>query len=269
MKARYIISAAYILAFLIIVGFLQMSFLILLLAYLVISAAIFAIYYPNVLAVAGNYLFGIGKTEKGLEVLKKAMDKKTKSPMAYLNYAIHLIRNGDADKAMQYLDIAQSLDPKIITDKNIRLTRGSCYWVMGDLDRAIEELETLRERYTYVNVHVLTTLGFLYLAKGDIENALLFTEKAIEDTPSSGAAWDNMGQIHYRTGENAKAKEAFLQAVEYKKDLADSLYYLGLIAEEEGDNEAAQSYFRRASESNITALNTVTREQITSKLQVV
>jgi tetratricopeptide (TPR) repeat protein len=130
------------------------------------------------------------------------------------------------------------------------------------VDGAIETLEKMRRTYDYVNATVLATLGFMYFIKGDIEKAEELTQKALEDNPSSHSAWDNLGQIRYKQRKIDEAKEAFAKAVSFKGNLPDSLYYLGLIAREEGDENAAADYFKQALECDITPLNTVTREQV-------
>jgi tetratricopeptide (TPR) repeat protein len=130
------------------------------------------------------------------------------------------------------------------------------------VDGAIEILERMRSTYDYVNATVLATLGYMYFLKDDLEKAEEFTQKALADSDASHSAWDNLGQIRYRQGERAQAREAFEKAVSFKGDLPDSLYYLGLIARDEGETEKARDYFNRALECEITPLNTVTREQV-------
>jgi tetratricopeptide (TPR) repeat protein len=116
--------------------------------------------------------------------------------------------------------------------------------------------------YEYVNAHVLSTLGYMLLVKGDLEGAEEYTRKSLEEDPSLSSAWDNLGQIAFKRGDKTQAKEHFLKALEYKPNLPDSLYYLALILEEEGDFIQALRRLETAKESKITALNTVTREQV-------
>jgi Tfp pilus assembly protein PilF len=120
----------------------------------------------------------------------------------------------------------------------------------------------MRKTYDYVNATVMATLGYMYFVKDDIEKAEDLTNKALEDNQSSHSAWDNLGQIRFKQGKYDEAKEAFVKAISFKGNLPDSLYYLGLIAREEGDGNAAADYFKQALECDITPLNTVTREQV-------
>ena len=199
------------------------------------------------------------------KLLRAAIERNAKSPAAHHNYAILLVREGDGETALAVLNRALTFRLKVITEKNIRLTVASCYWVMEDIDKAIETLEDMRVRYEYVNVHVLTSLGYMYFLRGETDKALEFTNLALEDAPDNGAAWDNLGQIYFSLNEAEKAKEAFETAVSHKPDLPDSNYYLGLIAENEDDGEKALEYFSKAMECGLSALNTVTKEQIEEK----
>ena len=50
--------------------------------------------------------------------------------------------------------------------------------------------------------------------------------------------------------------------------MVDSLYYMGLIARDEGDKEKAADYFTRARQCNISALNTVNIDEINAELEL-
>ncbi len=236
-------------------------------AYFVYAVILSIVFYPSLLSLMGNYSFAKGNHETARRMYDKAASKKSKSPTIYLNYGILLVREGKAAEALVQLEKAEAYNKNILTAKNIKLTKGSCYWILGEIDKAIETLEAMRKEYDYVNVHVFTTLGYMYLIKGDLAKAKEITEKAIEDNSNSGAAWDNLGQIYFKQDELTEAKKAFLRAVECNKDLVDSYYYLGMIAELENDLETAKAHYKNASKCQISALNTVTREQVESKLK--
>ena len=237
------------------------------LSYIATFAVLAFFYRRNMLAIIGNIHYITGRKEKGEKLLQKSIAMKTTSPVAHLNYAIILLKRGDWETALSLLDRAESLSPDIISQKNILMTKGSCYWIKGDVKGAIEILEDLRSRFEYVNGHVLTTLAYMYFLDGDDEKALATTQEAIADMPEWGAAWDNMGQIYYKQGKLAEAREAFEKALSYQESLVDSLYFMGQICEQEGDSEKARDYFTRAKACDISALNTVTEEQIDQKVQ--
>ena len=263
-KKRYGIIAGVILPWVIIVFILGLPFYFTFVIYLAAFLVTLVLYFPNYLAVWANFNYMRGK-ESARSLLFAAINRNSKSPAAHLNYAILLVREGDGQNALDALNKALALNPNVITEKNIRLTIGSCYWVMKDIDKAIETLEDMRKRYDYVNAHVLTSLSYMYFLKGEINTALDLTNKAIEDSPDYAAAYDNLGQIHYKLGELEDAKQAFMTALTHKSNLPDSNYYMGLIYEHENDSKKAAGYFDKAYQCKLSALNTVTKEQIEEK----
>ncbi len=232
--------------------------------YFVLSAIIFRPYYYGM---AGNTYYFVRKFDKARKYYRKAIKLNTTNVPALYNYALDLLHDGRAAEALPLLERAEKYNTKLIYEKNIPLAIGSCHWVMGNIDKAIEIMEGLEEKYSYVNVSTLTTLGYLYILKMDYEKAEEYTLRAIEDTPEHAPAWDNMGQIYYNKGDMAKAKEYFTKALEYKDNMADSLYYMGLIAKYEGNKQMSIDYFTKASQCNVSALNTVTLNEIKSQIE--
>jgi tetratricopeptide (TPR) repeat protein len=242
----------------------------LLAALLALSLLLILIFLPDSLAVAANLMYIRGEYDKAARLFGFVTKHKTISPQAHLNYAVYLIRNGRAAEAEGLLGraLALALDSQnIMTQKNARLTQASCKYALGDTDGAIDILERMRADFDYVNDRVLSTLGFMYFLKGDLEKAEAFSKDAIAENGESHPAWDNLGQIYLKRGQTAEAKEAFKKALEYKSDLPDSLYHLGLIEKSESNGEAAKEYLEKAAGCEITALNTVTRGQIEEALR--
>jgi len=234
--------------------------------YAVILIAIRFIFRASFWALRGNFFYITGRTEEARVLLKKALDKNVKSPRAYLNYAVLILRDDkDCDNALMYLERALKLRLKLIDEKNISLTIGTCHWLAGNIDKAIETIEAMRTKYDYLNPSALTTLGYLYILADNIEKAIEITNIALEDNPNYASAWDNLGQIYHKIGDNEKAKENFVKAIELKEGLADSQYFMGVIAENEGRADDAKEYFRKAALCDISHFNTVTKEQVKEK----
>ena len=231
--------------------------------YLIINAVIFNSYF---LGVVGNFYFVSGRTEKAFKYYRKAIAKKTRNVSALYAYGIEILKDdGKAEEALALLQRAEKFNAKVNMDKNIRLAISSCYWVKGDIDKAIDTLERLKRDYNYVNAHVYTTLGYFYILKEDFDKAMEYSNLAIEDQPEHSAAWDNIGQIYFRQGNFDDAKEAFIKALKFKETMVDSLYYLGCIYEKENEEDKAFECFSKAKKCNVSSLNTITKEQILEK----
>jgi len=234
--------------------------------YAAILVALRIFFRANFWAMRGNLYHITGRTDMARLLLKKATDARVKSPRPYLNYAILLLsQDRDCAAALPLLEQARELSRDIMDEKSIELTIATCHWLNGQIPRAIETLEAMRKKYDYLNPSALTTLGYLYLLAGDFDNAIDTTKSALADDPAYASAWDNMGQIYHKMEDIPAAKENFEKAISHKENLVDSLYFLGIIAESEGDDEAAKEYFRRAAVCDISEFNTVSREEVNDK----
>jgi tetratricopeptide (TPR) repeat protein len=262
---RTLILILYALTFAIFGVFLNTPLPYLLLIFLVLTLVLMSIYRVDCIAMAGNLYYGRGQMEKAAKLLRYAIGHNTQSPAAHLHYAIYRLRKGEAEEALGYIEKALGMSARPLMTKNLLLIKGSCLWVKGDIDAAIAHLEKMRSDYEYVNAQVLSTLGYLYILKGDLQTAETLSQAAIDDTPSSASAWDNLGQIRYQKNDLPRAREAFEKALEYKPDLPDSLYYMGLILAQT-DKAEAETYLKRAQACDIIPLNTVTRKQIEDAL---
>lgn len=219
------------------------------------------------LGMCGNLYYRLGQTEKAIKAYRFAIKKNTHNVPALINYSVELLKVGRAQEALDLLKKADTYNTNLYYDKTIMLTMGSCYWVLSRVDDGIEILEKLRNKYSYVNPSVYTSLGYLYILKKDYENAMDCTTKALADNPEYAPAWDNLGQIYYFQQETDKAKEAFEKAISFRATMVDSLYYLGLIAKNSGDKELAREYLERALKCNISAMNTIKKEDIEKALK--
>ena len=239
-----------------------LSFWQLLGAYALLTIGLIFIFFTNIISFMGDLNFAQGNIPQAIKFYQKAIDKNTKSPTVYLNYAVYLLQEDNATTALDLLRKARDVNTRIMVDKNILLTMSSCLWLLGDINGAIEVLEQLKSKYDYVNANVLTTLGYMYYLNENFDKALEFTNKAIEEEPNFASAWDNLGQIFFKTDEIDKAEEAFLKALSFNNSLVDSNYYLGKLYERKNEMDKANEYFLKAYDCPITTLNSVTKQEI-------
>jgi tetratricopeptide (TPR) repeat protein len=231
--------------------------------YLLVSAIVCRAY---VIGMIGNYYYFTRRQQTALKYFEKAVKLKTFHVKAMHIYAVHLLQEGQPEEALELLKREQSINTKVLYDKLIPLAMASCYWVMGDVDRAIDTIESLKKKYTYLNPDTMTTLGYFYLLKGDIQKATEITQKALEDNPRFAPALDNMGQINYSSGNYSEALEYFEKALELRPNMPESLYYSALIYKSEGNTDKARENLEKANGLFISTLSTVKKEQIEAAL---
>jgi len=239
---------------------------ILLLIYAVIFVTLYLVNRKNIWAVQGNYFYITGHYARARVLLSRAVGAGVKSPHSHLYYALLLMQEDkDAHEAFKYLNKAMEMSKTVGDERNVAITMATCHWMNGDPQAAIKTLEDIREKHEYVNTSALTSLGFLYLSIGDLDKALEISNLAVEDDGNYAAAWDNLGQIYYKMENFDKARNAFTHALSLKQTLADSNYFMGILSEKDGDEEAAKDYFRMAHISPIAFFNTITQEMADEK----
>lgn len=263
---RYMFLGYMMLAFIILVHLMQLPEWWLIPAfflYLIVSAIVCHNY---VLGMIGNMYYFFRKPDKAKEFYTIAVKRNTRNVKALYNYALDALHEGRAEEALKIFQRAEKINTKVLFEKLIPLAISSCYWVLGDIDKAISTIEDLQKKFNYINPNTLTTLAYFYLLKRDFEKAEELTNKALKDNEAYAPAWDNLGQIYFTKGDNPKAKEYFEKALEYRESMTESLYYMGLISKAEGDNEKAKEYLEKANNGYISALSTVKREDIEKEL---
>lgn len=103
----------------------------------------------------------------------------------------------------------------------------------------------------------INTLVYSYLLPArDFERAESLLEMAIElEVPTeSSNAMANLGQVYLGQGKRQEAIDVFTKALErYDNGAeAEASYFLGILALEDGDREAARGFFTRGAESSST-----------------
>jgi tetratricopeptide (TPR) repeat protein len=93
----------------------------------------------------------------------------------------------------------------------------------------------------------LRELGNLYYTASDFKNALNFYEKVVAVSPTDDDAWVAAGAASFNLGDNAKAKDAWLKAVEVNPKNPEAHYDLGFayLASATPDNEAAKAEWQK------------------------
>ncbi len=259
-------AASFLIIYYLVVEFLKQPVYMGVLALVAYIVVLILIFRATVLTFAGNVIYAGGNVEAAKLYFQKAINAKSKSARPYLNLAVLLMRDGHGEEALVLLEQAQNIKKlSILDEKSLMLSLGSCYWILGRIDEAIATLEEMRTKFDYVNAQVLSTLGYLYMVKDNIDMALELSIKATTEDPADPSGWDNLGQIYFRLDDMDKAKENFLKALELKDTLGDSLYFLGLLYEKQGNLTEAKSCFIKAKSAKITALNTVTTDEILEK----
>ena len=121
---------------------------------------------------------------------------------------------------------------------------------MKDLDLAEKRLNKAfadgGEGISYL--HLLA--GHIAHARGNVKEAEISWKKVLEIDPKNAEAWNNLGVLYRKQGDNEKALAAFQEAAELAPDRPDIPYNIGNLYKTSGDFEKAVSYYNKAIEAD-------------------
>lgn len=214
----------------------------------------------------GNPEEAYEKHMQALELYKKAYDMGHREAQLLMSYAVLLMRYDRAQEAKEYLLEAEHLKNELDEKgkKQLRINYSVCQWRLGNLDKAIELMESAAS--TGMTAMIYTTLGYYYIergrATGDFSQAIEFNNRAMEYDSDDAGILDNMGQQYFFMGEHDKAYEYFSRAYQSKATQAATLYYIACINLERLNLEKAEGFIDKCLEDgNFSALATITRQQ--------
>lgn len=119
----------------------------------------------------------------------------------------------------------------------------------GDIETALAIADGLiGEDETKADPEVLWLAGECLLEMQEAHEALHLFDAALKQDEHNPLLRHCRGLCLFELGRAAEAKALFLAVVEATDELAEPLFYLGLLAEREGDEAAARDYFAKAAD---------------------
>lgn len=115
-------------------------------------------------------------------------------------------------------------------------------------ERMAELLEGLELHWQATNLAKLKQDASQCVADGRLEDAAEKYQTVLLYQPANAEIWQNLGMVHYLTGEREKALEALATAIQFNPQQAVSFQIMGLVLEQQGHlPEAAEAYRRSIS----------------------
>ncbi len=153
----------------------------------------------------------LGKSS--MEYLKKCIDVDFRDPRVYLFYARSQKQLGDTTAAFATLEKGRAIFPD---EMSLQLEQSQLYLETGQNEKLIGSLkEAIAADPSNENLY--RVLGQTYENIGDIENASLYYQKAIDINPDFGDAIFNLGAIYVNQAANLYSEANNLPFEEQKK----------------------------------------------------
>jgi tetratricopeptide (TPR) repeat protein len=145
------------------------------------------------------------------------------------------------------------------------VTKALVLWKQNRVDEAAAMLSDLLK--TYETTDVYATLGFLYIAKGDQDEALEFNLKAKEYNGNNAIILDNLGTSYLLLEDYEKALEIYKEVMKLKPLFPEAYYNYGRALEKTGDLEKALHMVRHSLSLRFWNISTVERETVEAYLR--
>ena len=200
-----------------------------------------------------------GQREEAAKLYEEAFAEGLKEPRFLLAYALMIIRDGKYQKAKEFLVANQKVPMTPGQRVELLVYYATCCFRLGNVDKGIDVLE---QQFRKTETGLLyQTLGYLYVAKYDLNNRPDFTapaaeppaaEDAVQEAPAEEAGTEE-AQAHVQSPEEAwnagieKAEQFIRNSVEYDDEDPVCLDNLGeFLYRVRGDKEAAKEWFDKA-----------------------
>jgi tetratricopeptide (TPR) repeat protein len=200
------------------------------------------------------------------KLYEEAIAQGLDDPRYLLSYSVILIREGEYQKAREFL-VKHQNNPLMSGEnkKQLFVNYAACVYKLGDLPKAISVLETQHAKEP--SGMIFETLGYLYIEAGEKEKALEYNQKALEYDDEDPITLDNLGQTYFRLyDDKQKALEYFQAAHKIKPGQIDTLYFLAQYDIESGAKDEAKEKLQTALKGRFSPLNFATKEKVNALL---
>ncbi len=219
-------------------------------------------YYPDICELIGRLTYGrTGDLDAGIRWLELAQKTDRAKPKTTNAYAFLILKSGDMQRAEAIVDDLLNRNLPDSDRHHAETTYALILWKRGQLDEAIELLETaLSESFRTSNLYA--SLGYMLLEKENLQRAMEVNVEAYDYDDDNTVILDNFATTYLRHGELEKAERIYEQLMKKSPHFPEAYYgYAQLLIAQDREREALD-VMDQALSQDFSFLSTVTREQI-------
>lgn len=228
----------------------------------------FLVFFSAALYSLRAYLYANQATNKynrgdfkgALTIMKKAADSDQKAFRVRGIYAYLLLKLGHTEEADTQIEIALKGAQTQNDKNNFLMTKSLVLWKQGKLDESISILSDLIKVYETTGVYA--SLGFLYIAKGDLQQALEFNLKAREYNGKSAIILDNLGTTYILLEEYDKASEVYKEVMKLNPQFPEAYYNFARVLDHEGNTEKALKMANHSLSMSFWNISTIQKGEV-------
>lgn len=195
---------------------------------------------PRNIAKLGERYSQIGKVDKGISLLKTAIQIDPNDAIAHNSLGVLYFNKGLFEEATLEFKKAIGLRPSYsLHYKNL----GYTLFKIGLIEEAIEQYNTAKKLEPQ-NPSIHYWLGVSYAEKGLFNEAIKSFKKSLELKPDFAEAYRDLGATYFKMDKTDEAILFFEKALRIKPDYALAHYGLGLALAKKGLNQKATEHLQ-------------------------
>ncbi len=206
-----------------------------------------------------------GLEQDALAILEKGHANNPENYGIIVSYGILLVKLGQLNRGLEFLRRALE---KVDTDPDVWTQLGIAYTAKRDYQTALVHFEKALS-LDRTDALIYNNMGFLYFSiflqtgkKEDNDQALECFQKAIAIDPQLPSSYNGLGGAYKAQEKADKAIEAWEKSLELDPDFGYALYNLGVAYFQMGDKEKALKHFERYLFLNYKTLSPEERQKI-------
>lgn len=202
--------------------------------------------YPGAQQLLALYYIAQNKPEESIKSLNKAIELNPNWLLPYQNLGMIHERMGHPEEAIIVYQKALSIAPN---DAQLHMNLGRAYDSARQFDKAASEFESVIKTNPGNLVAINNLASVLSLSMGGEQNIKRGLElvKPLE-TSDQPVFMDTVGWLYHLNGNNSKAVELLVKAVEKAPGTAIFQYHLGMVEAATGDKVKAREHLLKSLE---------------------
>ena len=198
--------------------------------------------HPDARLAYGKALAAQDSLGAAATVFRDALAVYPDDPRLYLGLGTVLLEHGQANEALEPLQQALTLQPRLL---EARFKLAETYEALGQMHEAETAYRALLDQDPVHHPNAWNNLGMLYLQQQRVDEAGSMFERAIALDPNLTIAIVNLGSVRLIEQDLAAATLLFERALKQEPDNVSALGNLGLIQAQQGNLAEARALMLR------------------------
>ncbi len=198
---------------------------------------------PFVVVARGQALSGAGRLTEVGSLLQDRLENSSDPEILFIGGSQIYMTHGDLELAQQFIEEGLERYPD---SAKIRFQLGAVYERKKDYAAAEHAFKELLKADPD-QADVLNYIGYMLAELGvRLDEALEYTQRAVELDPYNGAYLDSLGWVYYMRGDLDQAEIHLKQAADLNRSDAVILEHLGDLYVKKGDSGEAGKYYKKS-----------------------